>query len=163
MGPKKKLKEGPQIPLPPNRKKLQLEAEGFRRRLREIEASGKSVGKSVAELATITEEFQKRKDLFRLLTGVAYELPYCVDLKEKESLSRIFFSLNGSSWKTHFGWSGLLKSQTKPDIKVMEGESSVYDGLTLAKFWSDRGTVLGINLSGIGAEGNLTSKNPASY
>jgi len=50
-------------------------------------------------------------------------------------------------------WAGLTKTQTKPEIKIMEAEASLYDGLTVTAFWHDRGTVTAFELAGAGCEG----------
>jgi len=136
--------------LPPPRRQLQLEAEGIKRKIEELKAI-----KDTKTVTILTQELIKRKDLFRILSGEQYEVPMDISPTEKEGLFRLFSNLNGCSWRNFFGWTGLTQSLTRPQVNVLEGAASLYDGLKLQRVIENLGTLGIIDIEGFGCDGEL--------
>lgn len=78
-------------------------------------------------------EVQRRKDQYQAGTGSPYDVPAEVGLKERNSLIRFFKQLNGYNWNFNFGWVGLPKTSSRPQVKVFEVESSLFEGINVGK------------------------------
>lgn len=145
------------VPLPPPKKILQLEIGCYERIVKEFERKGIKG----ADLALTRVEALSRKEQLRLGTGnPTYDIPVEVSKSEKQVLLKIFTTLRGYSWSNTFGWIGQDRTLMKPEIKVFEGESSLYSGIStthtgMTGSHRGPGLVTGLQFPGFGCEGSL--------
>jgi Leucine-rich repeat (LRR) protein len=153
------------IPQPPSARFIQLNIQGL---VKVIEDSKKAGSHSkLTDLAKYQTELRKYRDFYRLLRSATYEIPSDLNTTEKEILSKIFLSMGGYSWAYKFGWVGLPKTMLKPEIKPLEAEAELFDGVKVSSVdmfalrqLAKRGgegasTLLSLDLEGNGCEGSL--------
>ena len=56
-----------------------------------------------------------------------------------------------------FRWMGVLPSMTRPDIRMVEAEAGLYDGIKIQRVLQNMGAVGVVDLDGMGCEGTLPS------
>jgi hypothetical protein len=71
------------------------------------------------------------KESYRELSGRHFHLFPAIDVKaeERPAVNDIYTCLHGTTWNKTKGWVGRPKSLLRPEIKVLEAEASVYQGL----------------------------------
>lgn len=139
-------------PPPPPADVLMMEVEGYERAIREKDKPGSK--KAGDDTSIMWMEAMTRRDLYRSATGKGLDDLIDVSRVEKTALSKLFSALHGDEWNRKFGWVGMLKSQTRPEIPPMEACASLYHGVETTKFMSNS-LVGGLKLSGLGMYGEL--------
>ena len=138
-------------PPPPPGPLIALEVEGFERAIRTLEKQGKKGDQT----ALMWMEAMTRRDLYRSGTGKGLDDgTFDVSRAEKTALTQLFVSLNGYEWNKKFGWLGLLKSQTRPEIAPFEASASLFEGVETVKLLATS-LVASLRLTGLGARGHL--------
>ena len=137
-------------PPPPAAELLLLEVEGYERSIKAYEKQGKKG----EETSMMWMEAMTRRDLYRLATGKGLEDPVDVSRVEKTALTSLFTALSGCEWNRKFGWLGLLKNQTRPEIPMFVASASLYHGVETGKLMGN-GLTTGLRLAGVGARGEL--------
>jgi hypothetical protein len=141
--------------MPPPKEQLQLDIERLRRTAEAAEASG--VKREL--LRDMWLVLAEKKDIFRNLTSLTYDVPLDVIPADKKILKTLFDQLKGSWWDKKFGWAGQAKTTSQPDTPPCDAEAQLYNGLKTRKLWStdDKAAaiVTGFNMTGVGCNGPL--------
>lgn len=137
-------------PPPPPPHVLSLEIEGFELGIKVLEKQGKKG----EQTAILWMEIMTRKDQYRLATGKGHEDPVDVSRVERIALIKLFENLKGFEWNKKFGWLGLLKSVSRPEILEFDARCSHFEGVETVKLMSTA-MVSGLRFPGVGAYGVL--------
>lgn len=142
---------------------LAVEISYYQKKLEFADAS--KTKKSQDEAALHYAEIARRKDLYSAGAGVGYEPPSEVSKKERAALLNFFREFNGCNWNRNFGWIGLPKTSNRAQVKKLEVESGLFEGIVVGKSpsWArspggnSGNAVCGISMNGNNCEGDFPS------
>lgn len=137
-------------PPPPSLEVLQLEVDGFEKAIKVMEQQGLKG----EQTAMAWMEVATRKDQYRIASAKSYENTSDANRREKAALVATFTALHGFEWNRKFGWMGLLKSVSKPEVAVFEASASLFEGVETTRLMQ-HSLVTGVKLPGVGARGVL--------
>jgi hypothetical protein len=114
--------------LPPIRQLL-MDIESYEKKYKQAEEEGWDK----TDLTLAWMDVTTRKDHYKALTAIPYDPIYDIKSKDKDVLEEFFFSLDGQTWATNFGWLGQPDNVGKLTVEPFEASASVYDGLFVPK------------------------------
>lgn len=145
--------------LPPIRQLL-MDIDSYERKYKQAEAEG---GWDKTDLTLAWMEVTTRKDHYKALVALPYESIYDIKSKDKDLLEELFYSLDGQTWRTNFGWLGQPDNVGKITIEPFEGPASVYDGLFVPKMELAQRLKVGAASSNASYASSASSKHAADH
>eukprot|EP01041_Mallomonas_annulata_P012046 gene12046-25242_t len=137
--------------LAPSPKQLLLDIERIHRKKKEP-------SQKPNESRQLQIDLLEKIESYHVATGEPYRPVVDINISEKIQISNIFRDFRGFSWNNNFGWIGQAKTVTKLEIKILEGEAPLFDGITCSSVsqTGESNAVYGIDFRGNGCIGQFS-------